>query len=147
MGECMYIIEGMLRNTPLLAALLSWAVAQGTKIVLTLIQEKRFDASRIVGTGGMPSSHSSFTMALSFSVGKYHGFDSPLFAIALIFSFVTMYDAQGIRRAAGKHAAILNDLIQEHKMPNIGELKELLGHTPLEVTVGAILGIVIGLWM
>jgi acid phosphatase family membrane protein YuiD len=86
-------------------------------------------------------------MALSFSIAKYHGFDSPMFAIAMIFSFVTMYDAQGIRRAAGRHAEILNDLILDHKMPNVGELKELLGHTPLEVAAGALLGIVIGLWL
>ena len=137
----------ILQNTPLWAAILAWAAAQGIKILLTLIVDKKFDASRIVGTGGMPSSHSSFTMALSFSIGKYHGFDSPLFAIALIFSFVTMYDAQGIRRAAGRHAEILNDIVQAHKMPGIGELKELLGHTPLEVAAGALLGIVIGLWM
>lgn len=137
----------ILQNTPLWAALIGWAAAQGIKIILTLITDKKFDASRIVGTGGMPSSHSSFTMALSFSIGKYHGFDSPLFAIALIFSFVTMYDAQGIRRAAGKHAEILNNLILEHKMPDVGELKELLGHTPLEVAAGAILGLAIGLWL
>lgn len=137
----------ILQNTPLWAALIGWAAAQGIKILLTLITDKKFDASRIVGTGGMPSSHSSFTMALSFSIGKYHGFDSPLFAIALIFSFVTMYDAQGIRRAAGKHAEILNNLILEHKMPDVGELKELLGHTLLEVAAGAILGLAIGLWL
>lgn len=143
----MYNFQEILQNIPLWAAMIAWAAAQGIKIVLTLIVDRKFDASRIVGTGGMPSSHSSFTMALSFSIGKYHGFDSPLFAIALIFSFVTMYDAQGIRRAAGRHAEILNDLILEHKMPNVGELKELLGHTPLEVAAGALLGIVIGLWL
>lgn len=143
----MYNFQEILQNIPLWAAIIAWAAAQGIKIVLTLIVDRKFDASRIVGTGGMPSSHSSFTMALSFSIGKYHGFDSPLFAIALIFSFVTMYDAQGIRRAAGRHAEILNDLILEHKMPNVGELKELLGHTPLEVAAGALLGIVIGLWL
>lgn len=137
----------ILQNTPLWAALIGWAAAQGIKIILTLITDRKFDASRIMGTGGMPSSHSSFTMALSFSIGKYHGFDSPLFAIALIFSFVTMYDAQGIRRAAGKHAEILNNLILEHKMPDVGELKELLGHTPLEVAAGAMLGLAIGLWL
>ena len=137
----------ILHNTPLWAVVIGWAAAQGIKILLTLITEKRFDASRIMGTGGMPSSHSSFTMALSFSIAKYHGFDSPMFAIAMIFSFVTMYDAQGIRRAAGRHAEILNDLILDHKMPNVGELKELLGHTPLEVAAGALLGIIIGLWL
>ncbi|MCI5678819.1 divergent PAP2 family protein [Anaerotignum sp.] len=143
----MYNFQAILQNTPLWAAIIAWAAAQGIKIILTLIVDKKFDASRIVGTGGMPSSHSSFTMALSFSIGKYYGFDSPLFAIALIFSFVTMYDAQGIRRAAGKQAEILNMLILEHKIPDVGELKELLGHTPLEVAAGALLGIVIGLWM
>ena len=143
----MYNFQAILQNTPLWAAIIAWAAAQGIKIILTLIVDKKFDASRIVGTGGMPSSHSSFTMALSFIIGKYYGFDSPLFAIALIFSFVTMYDAQGIRRAAGKQAEILNMLILEHKIPDVGELKELLGHTPLEVAAGALLGIVIGLWM
>lgn len=143
----MYNFQAILQNTPLWAAIIAWAAARGIKIILTLIVDKKFDASRIVGTGGMPSSHSSFTMALSFSIGKYYGFDSPLFAIALIFSFVTMYDAQGIRRAAGKQAEILNMLILEHKIPDVGELKELLGHTPLEVAAGALLGIVIGLWM
>lgn len=143
----MYDFQAILQNTPLWAAIIAWAAAQGIKIILTLIVDKRFDASRIVGTGGMPSSHSSFTMALSFSIGKYYGFDSPLFAIALIFSFVTMYDAQGIRRAAGKQAEILNMLILEHKIPDVDKLKELLGHTPLEVAAGALLGIVIGLWL
>lgn len=143
----MYNFHAILQNTPLWAAIIAWAAAQGIKIILTLIVDKKFDASRIVGTGGMPSSHSSFTMALSFSIGKYYGFDSPLFAIALIFSFVTMYDAQGIRRAAGKQAEILNMLILEHKIPDVDELKELLGHTPLEVAAGALLGIVIGLLM
>lgn len=134
-----------MQNTPLWAALLAWAIAQVLKIILTLIEDRRFDASRIVGTGGMPSSHSSFTMALSFSVGKYYGFGSPLFAIALIFSFVTMYDAQGIRRAAGKQAEILNMLILHHQIPTGEKLKELLGHTPLEVAAGAVLGIAVGL--
>ena len=143
----MYDFQAILQNTPLWAAIIAWAAAQGIKIILTLIVDQKFDASRIVGTGGMPSSHSSFTMALSFSIGKYYGFDSPLFAIALIFSFVTMYDAQGIRRAAGKQAEILNMLILEHKIPDVDELKELLGHTPLEVAAGALLGILIGLWL
>lgn len=134
-------------NIPLWAALISWAIAQGTKIVLTLITEKRFDATRLVGTGGMPSSHSALVMALTFSIGKYNGFGSPIFAVALIFSFVVMYDAAGIRRAAGKQAEILNMLIMKHELPNMQKMKELLGHTPLEVFVGAILGIVIGLWV
>ncbi len=134
-------------NMPLLAAIISWAIAQGTKIILTLIIEKRFDATRIVGTGGMPSSHSSLVMALTFSVGKYNGFGSPLFAVALIFSFVVMYDAAGIRRAAGKQAEIINMLLIKHEVPDMEKLKELLGHTPLEVFVGGLLGIAVGLWV
>jgi acid phosphatase family membrane protein YuiD len=134
-------------NVPLWAAIISWAIAQGSKIILTLITEKRFDATRIVGTGGMPSSHTALVVALAFSIGKYNGFDSAFFAIALIFCFVVMYDAAGIRRAAGKQAEIINMLIIDHEVPNMEKLKELLGHTPLEVFVGGILGIVIGLWI
>ena len=143
----MNILQGILHNTPLLAALAAWTIAQGTKILLTLLLERQLDLTRIVGTGGMPSSHSALTMALSFGIGKYWGFDSPYFAIALIFSFVVMYDAAGIRRAAGKQAEIINMLILHHQMPDMEKLKELLGHTPLEVAVGAILGIGIGLWL
>lgn len=138
-------LQGILRNTPFFAAVLSWAIAQGTKIILTLLFEKRFDATRLVGTGGMPSSHSALVMALTFSVGKYNGFETPHFAIALIFALVVMYDAAGIRRAAGKQAEILNRLIEEHQVPDMEKLKELLGHTPLEVFAGAILGIAVGL--
>lgn len=134
-------------NVPLWAAIISWAIAQGSKIILTLIIEKRFDATRIVGTGGMPSSHSALVMALTFSVGKYNGFGSPLFAMALIFSFVVMYDAAGIRRAAGKQAEIINMLLIKHEVPDMEKLKELLGHTPLEVFVGGLLGIAVGLWI
>ncbi len=134
-------------NVPLWAAMISWAIAQGSKIILTLITEKRFDATRIVGTGGMPSSHSALVMALTFSVGKYNGFGSPLFAVALIFSFVVMYDAAGIRRAAGKQAEIINMLLLKHEVPDMEKLKELLGHTPLEVFVGGLLGIAVGFWI
>jgi acid phosphatase family membrane protein YuiD len=134
-------------NVPLWAAIISWAIAQGSKIILTLITEKRFDATRIVGTGGMPSSHTALVVALAFSIGKYKCFDSAFFAISLIFCFVVMYDAAGIRRAAGKQAEIINMLIIDHEVPDMEKLKELLGHTPFEVFVGGILGIVIGLWI
>ncbi|MDD3394091.1 MAG: divergent PAP2 family protein [Clostridia bacterium] len=139
--------EQITSNMPLWAAIISWAIAQSTKIILTLIIEKRFDATRIVGTGGMPSSHSALVVALAFSVGKYNGFGSSLFAVALILAFVVMYDAAGIRRAAGKQAEIINMLILKHEVPDMEQLKELLGHTPLEVFAGGILGIVVGLWI
>jgi len=140
-------LAGIFENKPFWVALLAWTIAQGMKIVLTLIFEKRLDLTRIVGTGGMPSSHSTLVMSLATSVGKSFGFESPFFAIAIIFAFVVMYDAAGIRRAAGKQAEILNYLIQRHELPDMDKLKELLGHTPLEVFAGAILGICIGLWI
>ena len=137
-------IESLLYNKPLWAALISWAIAQGFKTILPIVTERRFDATRLTGTGGMPSSHSSLVMAMTASIGKYYGLDSALFAISLIFSFVVMYDAAGIRRAAGKQAEILNYLIEHHKLPEFDKVKELLGHTPLEVFVGALLGIAVG---
>lgn len=139
----MYVPD-IMNNTPLWAGIVAWAIAQVSKITLTLVFEKRFDVTRLVGTGGMPSSHTALVTALAASVGKYSGVGSPLFAVALVFSFVVMYDAAGIRRAAGKQAEILNYLIREHKVPTKDTLKELLGHTPLEVFIGAILGIAVG---
>jgi acid phosphatase family membrane protein YuiD len=96
----------------------------------------------------MPSSHSAIVMALTAAVGKYSGLASPEFAIALIFSVVVMYDAAGLRRAAGRQAAVLNRLVDDlMHMRGVEEqkLRELLGHTPVEVLVGAVLGIAVGL--
>ena len=135
----------MLGNQLLMSAVTGWVVAQFLKTLIDFALNKNFNAERLVGSGGMPSSHSSLVMALTTSVGKYNGFDSALFAISLIFSFVVMYDAAGIRRAAGKQAEIINYMIEHHKLPELQKVKELLGHTPLEVFVGAILGIVVGL--
>ena len=135
----------MLGNQVLVSAVMGWVVAQFLKTLIDFALNKSFNAERLVGSGGMPSSHSSLVMALTTSVGKYNGFDSALFAISLIFSFVVMYDAAGIRRAAGKQAEIINYMIEHHKLPELQKVKELLGHTPLEVFVGAILGIVVGL--
>lgn len=139
--------QGINNNPCLWAAILSWAIAQSAKIIIVFIRDRKFDATRIVGSGGMPSSHSSLVMALTTSVGKYNGFNTPLYAISLIFSLVVMYDAAGVRRAAGKQAAIINSLLLEHNKETKEKLKELLGHTPLEVFVGAFLGIVIGLYV
>lgn len=135
----------ILDNTPLMAAILSWAIAQVTKIFLTFIQQDKWDLTRFYGSGGMPSSHSSLVTALSFSIGKYHGFDSPLFALAITVAMVVMYDAAGVRRAAGKQAEWLNLLIHRQGIEPAKQLKELLGHSPLEVIAGAILGTAVGL--
>ena len=113
-------------------------------------KDKRIDFSRIFTSGGMPSSHSSFVTSLSTLVGLERGFNSTEFAVALVFSLIIMYDASGVRRAVGKQATILNQIVDDihhgkHIKPD--KLKELVGHTPFEVLMGALLGIVVALVM
>ncbi|MGL4737707.1 MAG: divergent PAP2 family protein [Cellulosilyticaceae bacterium] len=135
-------------NQILMVSLLSWFVAQVLKVIITLINEKKLDFEKLIASGGMPSSHSSFTVALAISVGQVHGYDTALFAIAAVFSCVVMYDAANVRLEAGKQAALLNKIIETMQDPNVTldvRLKELLGHTPLQVAAGAILGIAIAL--
>jgi len=132
----------------LLPALLAWAIAQVLKVGLTSLRKRHLDLRVLAETGGMPSSHSAIVAALTTSVGRLNGVTSDTFAIALIFSIVVMYDAQGVRRAAGRQAAVLNRLVDD-LMAQRGlqetRLRELLGHTPVEVLVGAALGIAVGL--
>jgi len=132
----------------LLAPLVAWAIAQAAKVILTSMRQRRLNLRVLAETGGMPSSHAAIVMGTTTAVGKYAGVTSAAFAIALIFSFVVMYDAAGLRRAAGRQAAILNRLVEDLvHMRGMQEqrLRELLGHTPVEVLVGALLGIVVGL--
>jgi uncharacterized protein len=136
-------------HNPILApALTSWLVAQCFKLLLTLIFHHRLDLVRLVGAGGMPSSHSATVTAAATTAGLVAGFDSVLFGITAMFALVVMYDAAGVRRAAGIQARLLNELIEsffaEHYI-NQAKLKELLGHTPIEVFAGALLGIIISL--
>jgi uncharacterized protein len=132
----------------LLAPLVAWAIAQAAKVILTSMRQRRLNLRVLAETGGMPSSHAAIVMGMTTAVGKYAGVSSAAFAIALIFSFVVMYDAAGLRRAAGRQAAILNRLVEDLvHMRGMQEqrLRELLGHTPVEVLVGALLGIGVGL--
>jgi acid phosphatase family membrane protein YuiD len=132
----------------LLPPLVAWAVAQVAKVVIASTRARRLNLRVLADPGGMPSSHSAIVMGLTTAVGKYAGWTTAPFAIALIFSFVVMYDAAGVRRAAGKQAAVLNRLVQDlMNMRGVQEteLRELLGHTPVEVLVGAVLGIAAGL--
>ena len=132
----------------LLAPLVAWAIAQAAKVILTSWRQRRLNLRVLAETGGMPSSHAAIVMGMTTAVGKYAGVSSAPFAIALIFSFVVMYDAAGLRRAAGRQAAILNRLVEDLvHMRGMQEqkLRELLGHTPVEVVVGALLGIGVGL--
>lgn len=149
----MNFLKDLYFNKVFMTSFISWFVAQFLKVILTLLSSKRLDFSRFVGSGGMPSSHSSFVTALAASMGMVKGFDSPEFAATLVFSLIIMYDAAGVRRAVGKQAKILNSIVddfQKSKTLTFPEkrLKELVGHTPVEVFAGAVLGIVIAnlLW-
>jgi len=142
------IIHVLSWNPPLLLAVFAMLSAQAFKFVTALVRRGRIDFTRLLGTGGMPSSHSASVTALAVSVGLEHGWSSTIFGITAFFSLIIMYDATGIRRAAGRQAQILNRVLEDlkdyHKLQ--GErLKELLGHTPLEVLVGAAYGAFIAL--
>ena len=134
--------------TYLLPPLLAWFVAQVAKVVVSSARLRRLNLRVLADPGGMPSSHSAMVMGLTMAVGKHLGWATAPFAIALIFSFVVMYDAAGVRRAAGRQAAVLNRLVEDlvhMRGVQETELRELLGHTPVEVLVGAAIGIGIAL--
>ncbi len=139
--------EQLLENKILLTALLGWFIAQTAKVILVLIQNKRLEWSRFIGSGGMPSSHSSFVVSLTTAVGYSEGVSSALFAICAVLSFVVMYDASGVRRATGIQAKVINKLVDSYEESEDVEisdekLKELIGHSPIEVLVGAIVGLI-----
>lgn len=141
-------MEAFLKSA-FVTALLSWLVAQILKVIVVLIVDKRIDFGRFVGSGGMPSSHSAFVTGLSMAIGLTDGFSSNIFAVSAVLALVVMYDAAGVRRAAGEHARLLNEMIREwssQKFENVEvQLKELLGHTPLQVISGALLGMIIAI--
>lgn len=154
-------------NVMLVAAIIGWVSAQIIKTIIHLIETKKFDPERILGAGGMPSSHSATVCALSVTASKVCGVNSPEFALAIILALIVMYDACGVRRAAGLHAREINRLrrivdklddeiveqldeeidleINEEESKTPKELKEFLGHTPFQVLCGALLGIIIGM--
>ncbi len=138
-----------LGSSVLVTAILGWFIAQVLKVLFILIRYRKWDFRRMIGSGGMPSSHSSFVTSLATGVGLIEGFDSTLFSVCIVFAMVVMYDAAGVRRAAGQQAKILNQIVdqwgKEDHTHTEKRLKELLGHTPKEVFAGAVLGVVIGL--
>lgn len=138
----------LVTNKYIYVPLMVWFFIQLFKVIWDLVETKKFNFKRILGAGGMPSSHSAVVMCLAVMIGKEQGFNSYIFALALIFGIVVMYDAAGVRRAAGKQAALLNKIIDTPglSIPQVGEkLVEVLGHTPTQVFVGAIIGIIVGL--
>ncbi len=141
-------IEQLLQNKILWVALVSWFIAQLLKVIITLLQEHRLDWSKLWASGGMPSSHSAFVMSLAISSGQVWGYDSTYFAIAAVLSFVVMYDAANVRLEAGKQAAVINQIIEVLENPDLNpeeRLKEILGHTPLQVIAGGVLGFVVAI--
>ena len=145
----MELIVSLFSNYPLVAALSSWAAAQIIKIIIVLIYYKDdLSAKLFYASGGMPSSHAASVCALSMSIALKYGLGDPLFAIAAMFSLIVIYDAAGVRRSAGEQAKKLNELIthlsDENQIPEDQKMvREVLGHTPLQVVVGSLLGILI----
>lgn len=134
-------------NHVLIVALIACLAAQGLKAIIELVRHRKLNLQVMVGTGGMPSAHSALVTALACGVGQTLGWASPIFAATVVFAIIVMYDAAGVRQAAGKQAKVLNQIIDElfQEKPEISEdrLKELLGHTPFQVIAGSILGVMI----
>lgn len=125
-----------------------WFGIQLFKFIYDLVKSKKFNFKRLMQAGGMPSSHSGVVISLTTMIGKNVGINSPLFAVALIFSFIVMYDAAGVRRAAGKQAKLLNKIVETPGLTSLQvseRLLEVLGHTPVQVIVGAAIGVIVGL--
>ncbi len=143
----MQIFNDIIHNKCVYIPFILWFLIQTFKVLTELIVNKKLDVKRIIGAGGMPSSHSAVVCSLATCIGKQYGFDSGIFAISMVMAFVVMYDAAGVRRAAGKQARILNKILETPGLTT-GEVQEklveVLGHTPIQVFVGAILGIAIG---
>ena len=145
------VLSDILSNRVLLCAAFSWLVAQGLKVLLTLWMEKRLEWRRCFGMGGMPSAHSAFVFSLALMTGLKEGFGTTAFAIAFALMVIVIYDAMGVRAETGKQGAVLNRILREVLVEGqpITEqkLKELVGHTPLEVCGGVVVGIIMVLIM
>ncbi|NLE92128.1 MAG: divergent PAP2 family protein [Elusimicrobia bacterium] len=140
------IIRQLFANKIFMTTISAWIVAQTIKVTVGVVREHRIDFRWFVGTGGMPSSHAAGASCLAAAVGFAYRFDSVFFALAAAFALVVMFDAQGVRRAAGKQARILNKIMEDiYWQGKIDEvrLRELVGHTPLEVIAGCLLGVLI----
>ena len=135
-----------MKNHILSVTIVAWIFTQTVKVTLGVIREKKFNFRWLIGTGGMPSSHAAGATALALSSGLELGFSSPIFALAFVFAIVTMFDAQGVRRSAGEQAEILNKILEDIYFQGKikeGKVRELLGHTPIQVLTGSIIGALI----
>lgn len=141
--------DSLLHNQLLMNALLAWMAAQLLKTVIYAVVNRSLDVRRLFGDGGMPSGHSATVTAMAVTAAMEYGLSSPIFAVAAILAIIVMHDAMGVRLEAGKHAQALNELLNlfSSDLENDTKLKEFLGHTPLQVFFGALLGLIIGLWI
>lgn len=140
------LLTGVLANPVLLGALLAWVVAQALKLPLAYLAERQWDWSILIRPGGMPSSHSALVTAGAHGVGLALGFNSAVFALSVVIALIVIYDATGIRRQAGVHAEIINAMLRdlfEGQQIRQEQLREVLGHSPLEAFVGMVLGLVV----
>ena len=139
---------GFIQNKYIYIPFLLWFFIQLFKVIYDLVTTKKFNFKRILGAGGMPSSHSAVVTSLATLIGKNEGIESSVFAVSLVFACVVMYDAAGVRRAAGKQAKLLNKIVETPELTKVQvseKLVEALGHSPKQVIVGAIIGVVVGL--
>jgi acid phosphatase family membrane protein YuiD len=138
----------LLQNKALIAGLIAWGMAQLLKIPLDYLRTRRWNWALLFTSGGMPSSHSALMTSITFGIGLYQGFDHPAFALGVAITMIVTYDAAGVRQQAGIHAQRINILVEEllkgHPI-NEMDLREVLGHTPLEVTGGILLGLVVAI--
>ena len=149
----MDFFEKLFSNHALWASVIAWAFSQLSKFIINLLLEKKIDFKRMFGDGGMPSGHSATVMCLAVMCGWSAGFDSLIFAVAMMFAIVVMHDATGVRREAGKHAASIKELADAVNQTFLGEnheirtenLKLLVGHTPIQVFFGALTGILVAI--
>ena len=144
----MNIAKEIFTNKFIYVPFILWTLIQTYKVIHDLIKTKKFNFKRIMGAGGMPSSHSAVVTSVATLAGRIEGFDSSIFGISVIFAFIVMYDAAGVRRAAGKQAKLLNKIVDTPGISGVQvseKLVEVLGHTPIQVFVGAIIGIIVGI--
>jgi len=144
----MNIAQEIFNNKCIYVPFILWTIIQTYKVIHDLVKTKKFNFKRIMGAGGMPSSHSAVVTSLATIIGKTEGFNSSIFGLSLIFAFIVMYDAAGVRRAAGKQAKLLNKIVETPGLSGVEvseRLVEVLGHTPIQVFVGAIIGMTAGI--
>jgi uncharacterized protein len=138
----------LFENRILLIPLAAWLISQVIKVIIALLVDRKLDLMLLTAAGGMPSAHSAMVAAITTEIGQHQGLNSPLFALSVVFAIIVMYDAAGVRRTVGTHARLLNRLFEEilveHQWDE-ARLRELVGHTPLQVLAGAVFGTTLSL--